>query len=366
MLPTDKSHGSWPTSGELDILKYAGHDKDYVYSIIHTGEHNYSTEYGLLSHYEVEGSEEDFHLYEMIWEPGYIEFLIDGERTLIYQYNPFTNPNVAIEDAWPFDVPFYLMINIGVGGWGSEEGLDYSIFPATLEIDYVRVYQKDYAATDQSDPLAVDELIQINATKSTMRLAWNEAVDDGQIEKYDVFVEDEFYGTTFVTGIDIYDLEFSTEYKIDVVAIDFAGHRSPKASNYFSTTDDKYSGERVEAEDYLEMDGIQTEATSDVGSGLNVGWIDDGDYLTYRLNLSKAGNYKVIYRVASNVNGGTIALYSDADLLNTLSFETTNGWQNWITVESEIFYLDAGLQTFKLLFTQGGCNINYFELRRVE
>jgi len=56
----------------------------------------------------------------------------------------FDRPKKFTNDNWPFDKPQYLLLNIAVGGsWGGNQGVDDSIFPATMEIDYVRVYQKN-------------------------------------------------------------------------------------------------------------------------------------------------------------------------------------------------------------------------------
>ncbi len=68
---------------------------------------------------------------------------------------------------------------------------------------------------------------------------------------------------------------------------------------------------RIEAEDYSEMFGIQTENTSDFGGGENVGWIDDGDWLEYDVNFQSTGSYIIIFRVASENGGGIIKFSLD-------------------------------------------------------
>ena len=80
---------------------------------------------------------DQFHVYSIEWTPEKIDFLMDG---VIYNY--ITNEHLTVKE-WPFDQPFYLILNIAIGGgWGGQKGVDENIFPATMEVDNVRVFQK--------------------------------------------------------------------------------------------------------------------------------------------------------------------------------------------------------------------------------
>lgn len=125
---------------------------------------------------------------------------------------------------------------------------------------------------------------------------------------------------------------------------------------------------KIESEDYFTMSGIQTETCSDEGGGLNVGYIEAGDYMDYLIDLhSNWANYVVSYRVASLSNGGQITLqieeegtYSD---LHSVSFATTGGWQNWTTVEGDaVISLPEGKSVIRLLANSSGFNINWFDI----
>lgn len=118
---------------------------------------------------------------------------------------------------------------------------------------------------------------------------------------------------------------------------------------------------RIEAEDYSDMSGIQTEETSDVGGGMNVGWIDDNDWLEYKVNLQYSGTYFMRFRVASANSGGTINIFIDGTELFSRSFSSTGGWQNWTTILS-FTDLEHGEFTIRLLAEKGGFNLNWFEL----
>ena len=80
---------------------------------------------------------DNFHVYSVNWDKDSIRASIDDST-----YFLFANERTGY-DAWPFDNHFYLLLNIAVGGsWGGQKGVDSTIYPRRLEIDYVRVYQK--------------------------------------------------------------------------------------------------------------------------------------------------------------------------------------------------------------------------------
>ncbi|NQY36285.1 MAG: cellulase family glycosylhydrolase [Alteromonadaceae bacterium] len=122
----------------------------------------------------------------------------------------------------------------------------------------------------------------------------------------------------------------------------------------------------MQAEDFCQAAGIQTEASTDTGGGDNIGYIDDGDWLTYDINMPQAGTVTVNYRVASNVDGGVIKIEEGGGAVSygTVTVGNTGGWQNWVTVSHQI-NLPAGNQTIGLAAEQGGWNLNWFEITTV-
>lgn len=119
---------------------------------------------------------------------------------------------------------------------------------------------------------------------------------------------------------------------------------------------------KIEAEKYCQMNGVQLESCSE--GTQNVGWIDNGDWMTYNISVATAGSYKVSYRVASPNTGATLRLDKDAGatILGSVSVPNTGGWQNWTTV-SNIVNLPAGNYTIGLNATTGGCNINWIDIQ---
>lgn len=117
----------------------------------------------------------------------------------------------------------------------------------------------------------------------------------------------------------------------------------------------------IEAENYCAMSGIQTETTTDVGGGKNVGWIDFGDTMSYDITVPAAGKYKVSYRVASKIESGYIQLDSTTQSVGTHQFAATGDWQTWKTVSHEVT-LPSGKQTLTIKALSAGWNLNWFKV----
>ena len=125
---------------------------------------------------------------------------------------------------------------------------------------------------------------------------------------------------------------------------------------------------RIKAMDFAERDiNIGSEVCQDVGGGFNPTDTYEGRYLTYRLDLEKGGQYKVKARVASNSGEGRIRFSINGENLGELGgFPNCGGWQKWATSGETTITLPAGKTELRLDFVQGGFNINWFELERVQ
>jgi hypothetical protein len=122
----------------------------------------------------------------------------------------------------------------------------------------------------------------------------------------------------------------------------------------------------IEAESYANMSGIQTEATTDTGGGLNVGYADTGDWMSYNtINFPTSGSYIIEYRVASGVNGAVISsdLSAGAIQFGSVNIPNTGGWQNWQTV-SQTVNVNAGTYNFGIYIQNTGVNLNWFRITK--
>ena len=118
----------------------------------------------------------------------------------------------------------------------------------------------------------------------------------------------------------------------------------------------------IQAESYVGMSGVQSQNTTDGGGGLNVGWIDLGDWMDYDVNAATAGTYTVGFRVATPYTGTSFQLRAeDGTVLATVKPANSGGFQTWETVVSTIT-LPAGFQTLRLYSTTTSrWNINYMQ-----
>ncbi len=122
---------------------------------------------------------------------------------------------------------------------------------------------------------------------------------------------------------------------------------------------------KIEAEKYVLMSGIQNEATTDLGGGQDVAYIDANDWMSYEVNVLKTGTYQIEFRLASTISNVQMELFTGASSLGVLTLPTaTGGWQNWQTVTMNVS-LAQGVQTLKLKANTGGFNINWMNFSEV-
>ncbi|MDG5800916.1 glycoside hydrolase family 16 protein [Marinilabiliaceae bacterium ANBcel2] len=138
MLPTDWEYGGWPSSGEIDIMEFVGYDPDSVHTTVHTEAFNHmiGTHKGAATYLPTVS--EEFHKYTIKWCENKIEWFIDDKLVFTFE-----NSGRGYKE-WPYDKRFHLLLNVAVGGdWGGLHGIDDDIFPTSMVVDYVRVYQKE-------------------------------------------------------------------------------------------------------------------------------------------------------------------------------------------------------------------------------
>lgn len=137
MLPTDWIYGGWPASGEIDIMENVGYDPYVIVGSAHTESYNHVKGTHKNGTIKIADCYTEFHNYIVEWEAKEYRVYVDDKL-----YFTFKNENTGYK-AWPFDKRFHLLLNVAVGGnWGGAKGIDDSIFPRTMTVDYVRVYQR--------------------------------------------------------------------------------------------------------------------------------------------------------------------------------------------------------------------------------
>ena len=122
---------------------------------------------------------------------------------------------------------------------------------------------------------------------------------------------------------------------------------------------------RIEAEDYTDMFGIETEATNDGDAGINVGWIDAGDYMEYELTIPAAGLYTIAYRIASIAEGASLEVQVNGKTELNSDLTVTGTWNNWDT-QIDTLTLPEGNVTIRIIATGANWNINWLELTLID
>ncbi|MEM7437927.1 MAG: family 16 glycosylhydrolase [Myxococcota bacterium] len=130
---------AWPNSGEIDIMEHVGYQMGHVHGTVHNEAYYWRKWEQRKGRFLQSDVDEAFHVYALEWTPNRIDVFVDDAL-----YFTYINENTGWR-SWPFDQPFTLILNIAVGGdWGrAGGGIDDSIFPQQMLIDYVRVYARE-------------------------------------------------------------------------------------------------------------------------------------------------------------------------------------------------------------------------------
>lgn len=130
-------NGNWPEIGEIDIMEHVGYETGIIHASAHSKDYNWQGGVEKTATISIPDATATFHNYILEWEPEVMKAYVDD--SLYFEYK---NEGLG-ESKWPYDKPFYLILNVAVGGaWGSVKGIDDDAFPQTMEVEYVRVYQK--------------------------------------------------------------------------------------------------------------------------------------------------------------------------------------------------------------------------------
>lgn len=134
---------AWPNSGEIDIMEHVGYDMNRVHGTVHNRAYYWVNGEQRKSSVEAHNVDQEFHVYSMEWSPERIDVYYDNAL-----YFTYLNQGEGWQ-AWPYDHPFHLIMNVAIGGgWGSAGGpTDDTVFPTKMQVDYVKMYQKANVTT---------------------------------------------------------------------------------------------------------------------------------------------------------------------------------------------------------------------------
>jgi beta-glucanase (GH16 family) len=357
-LPTDWIYGNWPDAGEMDIMEHTGNNLNYVFGTIHTGAYNHQDGTQVGSGVLLDNVVDSFHIYTLEWYPDHLDWYYDDQIIFTYEneYKTFAE--------WPFDTPHHLLINIAVGGGLGGTINHNGVWPQQMKVDYVRIYDFDLGAGDTIAPSTPTNL-QAAVEGVNVELTWNTSIDNEYVEKYYIFQNNQLIDSIAGTIYMVKFLDPLTEYTFGVQAKDFGGNFSDPLTTMATTEDIEkiLIPGQFEAEDYLNKQGMEAEPCTDIGGGVNMAFIDEGDWLNYYVDVANDGEYFLATRAASQSQNGNLELLNEnEDVLVSVETPVTGGWQNWETTVSESFNLNAGVQRIRIKALSPEFNLNWFAI----
>ena len=138
LLGEDITRVGWPACGEIDVMENIGREPSVVHGTVHGP--GYSGANGLGAAYELPAGRrfaDDFHTFAVEWEPNVIRWYVDG-----HHYHTLTPDKLPANAKWVFDHPFFILLNVAVGGQWPGDPDKTTTFPQTMTVDYVRVYER--------------------------------------------------------------------------------------------------------------------------------------------------------------------------------------------------------------------------------
>ena len=391
MLGDDITTVSWPACGEIDIIEMVGGNGTNGSTILSD-----ATVYG-TAHWSSGGSHaqhggsyslpsgkfaDNYHTFTVTWIPQLITWYVDGHQ--------YASLSITSSDLNAFQKSFYILFNLAVGGnWpGSPDST--TEFPQTMMVDYIRVYKdtsQQNAAVTLSEP---KDSSAFNAN-SDIEITAEANAYAGTVTNIEFFQDNIPIGETNVSP---YQMNWKNvlpgNYHISAVATNSEGYKF--GSNYYNVIVGNGANEApaggtpaaipgtIEAEnfdlggqniayfdsdtsnkgaEYRLNDFVDIEACSDTGSGYDVAWIAQNEWLKYSVDVKTAGTYLVEGRVASAGSSGAFKVEIDGnDITGIINVPNTGDWQTWTTVTSKSFQLSGGIHTLKILMTGDNFNLN--------
>ena len=287
MSPDKAKYGGWPRSGEIDVLETRSYinneDRDHDGQIKVAADAHWGTGYGKGNHRHkqgityVDGSDE-WHTYAVKWQEGKLEYYVDGRH--YHTIDNFAAPN-ATEHPGPFNIPFYLRLNVAVGGdymTGKYQDAHNSIdkFPATMEVDYVRVYQLD--GTPPTPP-------QTNhAPTGSVSISGSPRVGETLTAANTLADEDGLGNITYHWLADGHEIGQGASYTLT------EAEKGKTISVRAEYTDGKGTPEAVESEGTAAIGDPVTPPTATLSGAENV---NEGEAAEYTVTLDKASDQPV-------------------------------------------------------------------------
>jgi len=381
MLGNNITSAGWPACGEIDIMEMIGGQgrENTVHGSAHWGG-DYTNTYTLSS-----GTLADsFHVYDVTWTPTQIAWHIDGIQYSVLNITPSTLN--------AFKKPFFIILNLAVGGAWPGNPDNSTVFPQQLVVDYVRVYQNisvppqinlssplNNSTYSANSDIPINADVQYNGKISKVEFFQGSLkIGESNLSPYQMTWRNVSPGNYSISALVTSDSGYQAATAPAIVTVGNGG-KAPYSGNpskvpgtiyavnydlgglntgYYNTTSTNTGG-------LYRTDGVGIEACSDNGGGYDVGWINPTEWLNYSVDVKDTALYNFNFRVASANGGGSFHVEVDGvNVTGSISVPSTGGWQTWTTVSSNNISLTKGLHNMKVVFDAGG--FNFYRIDIVE
>lgn len=314
MLGSDIDRAGWPKCGEIDILEFIGREPKTVFGTLHGP--GYSGSNGIQGKTTSPDLSDAFHTYGIEWAPGKIVWTFDGK--------PFHTVEAKDVGAkgWPFEQPFFVILNLAVGGGWPGYPDATTTFPQRLVVDWVRAYK--------------DENLKVDDAEITRR-------NEERVKSASSYKDP---GPQKVPG-----------------TVRFADYLPGEGVGFHDTDGENEGG-------VYRTDGVDVGNSGLADVPYSLGWTRAGEWLTYDLDVSEPGNYAAEIAVACEGAGGTIELSLDGGQpFATVAVPNTGGWTTWKTIPAGVAPMLAGRHKLRLTMKSNGVsgsvgNLAYLKLMR--
>ena len=296
------------------------------------------------------------------WLPG-----SEGDGIVEVLFGDFT-PSGKLTHSWPTNIG-QIPINVGDDDYNPlfpyKQGLQE--FPESTSNSKMEAYA---AVTSRSgDKLILtltDQVTSISSDANDFQIKLNGQEVTNLIEEIQISGVDESMLEIYLNSpIESEDIVVTLSYSGDGILS--SSMSLEKFTDLFVYNAVKYDGlphpvpGKVQAEEFSDMYGIDTEPCEDIGGGFNVGWIENGDWLKYTIDVKTTGTYELLSRI-SGYEPGTINFKFDEKVNAYVNFISTEGWQSWDDFKTNVF-LEEGIYEMEVNFYSSGFNINYFNFK---
>ncbi|HTE26840.1 carbohydrate-binding protein [Flavitalea sp.] len=351
LMPTTNAYGNWPKSGEVDILEHVGNSFGKAMAAVHTENKNWTNGGNLGGNQMMPDLDTVYHVYGLEWSPDSLRFTHDGVGFYTY-----VNPQTDWKD-WPFDKPFYVILNIAMGG-GMGGNIVEADWPDSMLVDWVHISQKGLGTPVLNSIIITPDSISVLPGKTQQFIAriqdQNGHVINGITPTWSIS------GTGNVINAD----GFATIQSSGVVTATTTVENitvSGLTNITVRPTDYKSIPARIEAEDFDNSNVCCTETTADTSGVLNVSYIGKGSWFEYDIDVPDSKAYRLQLRVAAN-SASSLKIAIDTTELTTVQLPASGGWQTWITVISAPIVFGPGQKTIRLTSESPGWNFNWLQI----